>query len=375
MKRSPLGAVSVRPLRLMLTPPLPCCTEETNTFCTWFDSPETDSTKKTRSLLAVSPNTPGVTRETSSRDSSFVLYCEAICAAHGEMKSERAAITAICGSAKSITGLSHAVSGRPEENQITISESRQPRVSVSSTEMNMVSESSTGSAPSAKKPRKASTASVGIEPPAALPSRRVRLIVTAMEKSAMNTAPARLANSLRSARWKIMRYFRLMEFSIKALSPETAETGCVVLGVYAEKELTAPARRVDQRAKGALSAALDDLPAKVGSTLLLRALPNVAAQRVLLVSLGAREEFGETQYRDAVRSAANALRELAAKEAALFLVDLKVNARHLSWNVRQAVLNAREAFYRFDELKSQKKSPAPALAELTLPLSPEAELR
>src|ERR1041384_6859432 len=67
MKRSPFGAVSVRPLRLMLTPPLPCCTDETNTFCTWFDSPDTDSTKNTRSLFAVSPNTPGVTRETSSR--------------------------------------------------------------------------------------------------------------------------------------------------------------------------------------------------------------------------------------------------------------------------------------------------------------------
>ena len=166
-----------------------------------------------------------------------------------------------------------------------------------------------------------------------------------------------------------------MEFSIKTLSPETAETGCVVLGVYAEKELTPPAQRVDQRAKGALRAALDDLPAKVGSTLLLRALPNVAAQRVLLVSLGARKEFGETQYRDAVRGAASALRELAAKEAALFLVDLKLDARPISWNVRQAVLNTREAFYRFDELKSQKKSPAPALADLTLPLSPEAELR
>ena len=166
-----------------------------------------------------------------------------------------------------------------------------------------------------------------------------------------------------------------MEFSIKTLSPETAETGCVVLGVYAEKELTPPAQRVDQRAKGALRAALDDLPAKVGSTLLLRALPNVAAQRVLLVSLGARKEFAETQYRDAVRGAASALRELAAKEAALFLVDVKLDARPLSWNVRQAVLNTREAFYRFDELKSQKKSPAPALADLTLPLSPEAELR
>jgi leucyl aminopeptidase len=165
-----------------------------------------------------------------------------------------------------------------------------------------------------------------------------------------------------------------MEFSIKTLSPETAETGCIVLGVYADKELTAPAERVDQRSKGALRAALADLAGKVGSTLLLRALPNVAAQRVLLVSLGARNEFGEAQYRDAVRAAANLLRDLAAKDAALFLVDVKANGRPLSWNVRQAVLNAREAFYRFDELKSQKKSSAPALGKVTLPLSSNAQL-
>jgi leucyl aminopeptidase len=165
-----------------------------------------------------------------------------------------------------------------------------------------------------------------------------------------------------------------MEFSIKTLSPEAAETGCIALGVYADKELTAPAERVDQRSKGALRAALADLSGKVGSTLLLRALPNVAAERVLLVSLGARNEFGEAQYRDAVRAAANVLRDLAAKDAALFLVDVKANGRPLSWNVRQAVLNAREAFYRFDELKSQKKSPAPALGKVTLPLSSNAQL-
>jgi leucyl aminopeptidase len=165
-----------------------------------------------------------------------------------------------------------------------------------------------------------------------------------------------------------------MEFSIKTLSPETAKTGCVVLGVYSEKELTPPARRVDQRSRGGLRAALADLSGKLGSTLLLRALPNVAAERVLLVGLGAKKEFGEAAYRDAVRAAANALRELGAKDAALFLADLKVGTQPISWNVRQAVLGVREAFYRFDQLKSQKKNPEPSLARITLPLPPAAAL-
>jgi leucyl aminopeptidase len=165
-----------------------------------------------------------------------------------------------------------------------------------------------------------------------------------------------------------------VEFSIKTLSPETAKTGCVVLGVYSEKDLSAPAQRVDQKSNGALRAALADLSGKTGSTLLLRGLPHVAAERVLLVGLGAKKEFGEAAYRDAVRSAANALRELGAKDAALFLVDLKVKSRSLSWNLRQAVLGIREVFYRFDELK-QKKAPAPSLERVTLPLPPAAQLK
>src|SRR5258708_451215 len=381
VKRSPFAAVSVCPERLMLMPVLCCSTELTNTFCTEFDSSETDSTKNTRSLLPVSPNTPGSTRETSSRCANCVEYCSPICAAHGEMNSDSTRMTANCGSANSITGLSQAVSGMPAVNQITISESRQLRVSVSSTAMNMVSDSSTGSVPSAKKPMKAITASDGILPPAASPSRRMRRVVSAIANSVMNTAPARPANSLSSARWNITcENFAVscdtftMEFSIKTLSPEKAKAGCLVLGVYKEKELSAPARRVDQASKGALRRALGDLPGKAGSTLLAR-LPGIAAERVLLVGLGERRELAEAAYRDAVRGGAQALKDLGAKDAALFLVDLKVGSRPLSWNVRHAVLGMRDAFYRFDQLKSQKKSPAPVLSHVVLPLTANPQLQ
>jgi leucyl aminopeptidase len=166
-----------------------------------------------------------------------------------------------------------------------------------------------------------------------------------------------------------------MEFSIKPLSPETAKTGCIVLGVHANQELTPAARRADQAAKGALRKALADLPAKAGATLLLRAVPGLAAERVLLVSLGERGEFGDNAYRDAVRGAGNALKDLGAKDAALFLVDGKIGARHITWNLRQAVLGLREAFYRFDQMKSQKKPPASALQEVLLPLSSNSPLK
>jgi leucyl aminopeptidase len=165
-----------------------------------------------------------------------------------------------------------------------------------------------------------------------------------------------------------------VEFSIKPLSPETAKTGCVVVGVHQAGELTPAARRIDERSKGELKKALRDISGRTGSTLLLRALPGVAAERVLLVGLGDKT-LTEPAYRDAVRAAANVLKDLGTKDAALFLVDAKIGARHLAWNVRHAVLGVRDAFYRFDQLKTQKKNSAPTLAHVVLPLSPKAELR
>ncbi|HEX6692740.1 MAG TPA: leucyl aminopeptidase [Burkholderiales bacterium] len=166
-----------------------------------------------------------------------------------------------------------------------------------------------------------------------------------------------------------------MEFSIKTLSPEAAKAGCVVLGIHANQDLTPAAKRADQASKGALRKALADLAGKAGSTLVLRSVPGIAAERVLLVGLGERAEFGETAYRDALRGAAGALKDLGAKDAAFFLVDMKVGGRHLTWNLRHAVLGLREAFYRFDQMKSQKKAPAAALQHVVFPLSPKAELQ
>jgi leucyl aminopeptidase len=166
-----------------------------------------------------------------------------------------------------------------------------------------------------------------------------------------------------------------MEFSIKTLSPEAAKAGCVVLGVHANQDLTPAAKRADQAAKGALRRALADLSGKAGSTLVLRSVPGIAAERVLLVRLGERAEFGDSAYRDAVRGAAGALKELGARDAAFFLVDMKVGDRPLAWNLRHAALGLREAFYRFDQMKSQKKAPAAALQHVVFPLSAKEDLQ
>jgi len=164
-----------------------------------------------------------------------------------------------------------------------------------------------------------------------------------------------------------------VEFSIRALAPQGAKTGCLVLGVYQAGAaqpplLTRAAAAADRAARGRLSAVLaqGDLRAKAGATLLLHGVAGLAAERILIVGLGEQKEFSEPAYRDAVRGAAGALRELGARDAVLYLTDLKVPRRNAAWNVRHAALGLRDAFYRFDQLKTQEKPLAPALAAVTL---------
>jgi leucyl aminopeptidase len=169
-----------------------------------------------------------------------------------------------------------------------------------------------------------------------------------------------------------------VEFSIRALAPQDAKTGCLVLGVYQAggaraPELTRAAAAADRAARGRLRAVLahGDLSAKSGSTLLLHGVAGLAAERVLLVGLGEEKDFSETAFRKAVHGAADALRELGARDAVLYLADLKVGGRSTVWNVRHAAMGLRDAFYRFDELKTQKKAPVPALAAVTLAVQGE----
>ena len=162
-----------------------------------------------------------------------------------------------------------------------------------------------------------------------------------------------------------------MQFSIRALSPEKAKTGCLVLAVQDADKLTHATLAADKAAGGALRRALSggDLPEKTGSTLLLRGVAGLAAERVLLLRLGERGKYDAAAFREAARGAAAALKSLGAKDAVLFVADLAVGGRGLPWAVRQAILCMRDAFYRFDQLKTQKKPAAPALAAVTLAIA------
>jgi leucyl aminopeptidase len=155
------------------------------------------------------------------------------------------------------------------------------------------------------------------------------------------------------------------------MSPERAKTGCLVLAVQGGETLSRSAQAADKAATGALRRALagGDLAEKAGSTLLLRGVAGLAAERVLLVRLGERSKYDVTAFREALRGLAAALKALGAKDAVLPVADFAVGGRGLPWVARHVIFGIREAFYRFDQLKTQKKPATPALAAVTLAIA------
>ncbi len=140
-----------------------------------------------------------------------------------------------------------------------------------------------------------------------------------------------------------------MEVTLDSAPVESVRTGVLAVAAFEAGPLPPGSRRLDDASKGELSAVimLGDLDETPGATQLLRNLPGVSADRVLLVSLGKRQEFGDREFREAFGSVARALANIPAHDAAIALDDWDVPGRSLAWRVQQATVLLADGAYRF----------------------------
>src|ERR1700692_242948 len=153
-----------------------------------------------------------------------------------------------------------------------------------------------------------------------------------------------------------------MDFSIKTIDAKTSiaavKIGCLVVGVFENRKLSAAAASIDKN--GAITAALKsgDLSGKPGTTLLLRGLQGIAAERVLLVGLGDDESIKDKHFTQAAQALVRVFGTLGGNDALLALPLNQIKQRDLAWAIGNLVLTARDNLYRSDSQKS-KKEPAP----------------
>jgi leucyl aminopeptidase len=157
-----------------------------------------------------------------------------------------------------------------------------------------------------------------------------------------------------------------MEFSIKNGNPEKLRSDCLVVGVYEGKKLSASAELLDKVTEKAITQVLKggDLEGKIATTLVLHQLPNVAAQRVMLVGLGKATEFNEKHYRQAVRAAVKAMPKGVAN-ASFLLTELTIKKSDIATKVAHLVEVVMDASYQVNAIK-EKKPHAHPLEKVTI---------
>jgi len=149
-----------------------------------------------------------------------------------------------------------------------------------------------------------------------------------------------------------------MKFTIKITSPEKSEAGLLALCVFTEGSLPPMSQTVNEASRGRLSSLVSsgELGEKAGSTLLLHGLAGVAAERVLLVSLGKSDSFGSSAWRDALTAAGKAIKNTLARDAAIALEEAALPpGRDLAWALRQATRIVADCAYRFDAPRVKKE--------------------
>ena len=101
------------------------------------------------------------------------------------------------------------------------------------------------------------------------------------------------------------------------------------MGVFEPRRLSGVAEQLDNVSEGYLSNLLrrGDLEGKTGQVLLLHHVPNVLAERVLLVGCGKERELDERQYKQIIAKTINTLNETGSMEAVCFLSELHVKGR------------------------------------------------
>lgn len=167
-----------------------------------------------------------------------------------------------------------------------------------------------------------------------------------------------------------------MEFIVKSGTPEKQRSGCIVVGVFESRKLSAVAHQIDEVSGGAIGAIIrrGDLDGKPGQTLLLHNIPNLPSERVLLVGCGKEKEFTDSRYRDATAKAVTALKDTGVTEITSYLTELDVKGRDIFWKVRQAVEITESALYRFDRLKTKPNNNRRALRRIVLAVPKRSNL-
>ncbi|MFT5221219.1 MAG: leucyl aminopeptidase [Planctomycetota bacterium] len=159
-----------------------------------------------------------------------------------------------------------------------------------------------------------------------------------------------------------------MEFNAKTAVAETDRSSCLIITVTQPQKLSKTGVAIDKASSGFLSTILKqgDMEGSIGQSLILHSVPGINSKRVLLIGCGKDSDFNERSFTSVVLAMTSALAQSGARDALLFPADINLKGRDSAWKARQACLLFANSEYKFDRLKSGKKSTHKGLSKLSV---------
>lgn len=147
-----------------------------------------------------------------------------------------------------------------------------------------------------------------------------------------------------------------MEFSTQSTTDlAKIQTQALSVGVFKNQELSDAAQQIDQASQGAIRAVLEsEFKADTKTHLVLRQLPGVAAQRVVLIGLGEQDKYNAKAHAAAESVFASYCKSASVTEAVSTLASIDVADNTLADRARAAAQAVGYANYKYDATLSKK---------------------
>ncbi|MDT8448625.1 MAG: leucyl aminopeptidase [Wenzhouxiangellaceae bacterium] len=160
-----------------------------------------------------------------------------------------------------------------------------------------------------------------------------------------------------------------IQFTATGAPFDEIDAGCLIVGLFARRDVAEQAAGIDRAADGLLSELERDgeLALGAGKTLMVHHPRGLRARRLLIVGLGKPEKFGEAAFARAARAAGSALRQSRATDAMCLLGDVELPGRDKPWKTLQAAIGLDHADYVYDATKKPDANAAPATGTVLFP--------
>lgn len=157
-----------------------------------------------------------------------------------------------------------------------------------------------------------------------------------------------------------------MNFNIKTGQPEKLRTNCLVLAMFEAGKLPETTLKIDAATGGYISRTikLGDIEGKLGQSLVLHNVPNLNADRILLVGCGKASDFKDKTFREAIQTMAGQLNSMNLSDAVCCISELPVPNYDISWKIQTSVVLTCSNAYNFDSYKSKDQPKKPKRLEL-----------